>query len=889
MEQHQIIVCPKCQKKLRLPSNLGMLSVKCPNCLNEFLWEPHKRVTNHHEPVLKKRLAKIVGISLCLLIAVALLIYHNQNILKHLAIEPQQAKWVTISYLDLIDPQAIIRTGQTLKSALADPNMRGAIQPFVDSYSFLLEHTLEMISGPAQPPHSDLVKMFLAGSAQPGWVSILRGGRLHVTANNQNDVRIFAVGNDPHKAYDNNYSVIRHCLNALVPSNSSALNVEVYAYENDYEKSELRLNLSPYIISASAFPSKGLPLNLTGLAAFFDETPEIQGARLDRSEGLTLYGKLGAKQTLAGADISLSDFVVAYRAVFHAGDNQPFVSLDPHLDATKVTVNFGGFLEDTRIGSVVLAADKRFKTVTSGLDPNTFSDLRSYTRKHVASFLSVSEQELLDSSSLSHGKWIGTRFWFYPDSIGIESDLDYQFAVITKPVFMADAERCRDDFTSPEEFERKKRATLSPSIRRNIGHLNQNYAQYASAFGELSELTAVARLMGVCSWLYKARPKWLDLDSLLSVEVPICNTPREKTQLVAACCVSCSNSDALTTDYIVKNSSVVYLSPILDKKVSDHFGNSSKLAKYLCVKNGMKEENYKAYDSEAAQLFKAYRNMKVRDIIKTKEELKALASYSAASLHVQEPSVAKTLKNNIISSEKSLERLGVRIEQIERSIDSAGNVSIYNRLVDEHNELVSEYKAIGQRYNQLVNRYNSLNVEYPFIIEIGGGINLEPRNFKIKPLRSSARLNEFRQIMDKVGTQWQSINGSGKWIRSRTGAGSQEAKIKLPRIEWMSKKESTLNGTVYTDIQSSAKHQYWSAMDSQTGSWRDCRKIDGSSYQERSYQVESAQLQIAEFHAGELKSCIAGKRDTTGRIVFRRLDRKDVLKPQEPPIWFTTH
>ena len=204
-----------------------------------------------------------------------------------------------------------------------------------------------------------------------------------------------------------------------------------------------------------------------------------------------------------------SDLAVAYRAVFHAGDNEAFISLDPHSDPTKVTVNFGGYLENTRIGSVVLEADKRFKTITSGLDPNKFNDLRQYTRQYVPSFLTVAEQDLTDSSHLSYGKWIGTRFWFYPDSIGIESDLNYQYAMITNPIFMADAERSRDDFASPEEFQKKKNTTLSPSIRRNIDHLNQNYLQYAQAFNELKELTTVARLMGICSWLYKASPHGL--------------------------------------------------------------------------------------------------------------------------------------------------------------------------------------------------------------------------------------------------------------------------------------------------------------------------------------------------------------------------------------------
>ena len=546
-----------------------------------------------------------------------------------------------------------------------------------------------------------------------------------------------------------------------------------------------------------------------------------------------------------------------------------------------------GSLEDTRIGHVVLEADKRFKTITSGLDPNNLNDLRKYTRRHVPSFLSVAEQDLLDSSFISHGKWVGTRFWFYPDSVNVESDLSYQYALITNPQFMADAERSRDDFASPEEFEKKKNATLSPSIRRNIDHLNQNYAQYANAFGELRELTTVARLMGICSWLYKANPRWLDLDALLSVELPPLLTAREKTQLISACIVSYSKTDGMNADYVAKNSTVTYLSPVLDKKVSDFFGSPTNLAKYLSLKNGNKEENHRAYESDALQLFKAHRNSQVKDIIRTKGDIEALASYSADALDVQKPSAARTLESNMKVDVEALEKLKAAIEQIERSISSASSASSHNALVDQHNQLVSQYNSVRDRYNQTVSRHKSLDIKSSSIIRISGGINLEPRNFKIKTPKTSAKLQGFRVIFDKIGTDWRSINGSGKWIKNGIETGRTEVKQKVPKLEWTQKKETASGSSTNRHFQADSEHQYWSAIDSQTGSWRDCRKIDGESYQERVYDPKSKKFQIAEFHSGRLVDSITGEMDNTGRIIFRKSERKDILKPQEPPIWFS--
>ena len=895
MEQHELVVCPKCQQKLRVPSGQGLLSVRCPTCENQFHWHHAKGIiTADFEPIKKNPLRKSFSAILVLLSVIGLLVYmsYRGSIPTQPKTQPTppkaQPKWITISYADLLDPQAIIRTGQNLKSALGDSHLKGAIQPFIDQYSFLLQHSFEMISGSDRLPHNSVIDAYPLGSAQPAWVAILRGGRIHVTADNKNHARVFLLGDDPEKSYQTNYSVIRHCLNALTPSDGSPLNVDVYAYSNDYASSELRLNFNPYSISASSFPPRGVPLDLAGLAAFFNEAPEIQGAQLDRSKGLILYGKQGAKQTLAGANISLSDFAVAYRAVFHAGDNEAFISLDFHTDPTKVTVNFGGFLEDTRIGSVVLEADKRFKTVTSGIDPNSFTDLRKYTRQNVPSFMSVTEQDLVDSSFISHGKWVGTRFWFYPDSIGLESDLSYQYALITNPQFMADAERSKDDFASPEEFERKKSATLSPSIRRNIDHLNLNYSQYANAFPELKELTTVARLMGICSWLYKATPGWLDLDALLSVELPPLVTPREKTQLVSACVVSYAKSEGINTDYVIKNASVVYLSPVLDKKVSEHFGNSANFAKFLCMKKGMDEENSKSYESEASQLFNANRNHSVRDIINTEKDLEDLARYSAHALDVRKPSAAKMLEGNIESDEATLKKLKSKIVQIERTISSAESVSAHNALVDQYNDLVSQYESIRDRYNLAVSKYNSLGgIESLTITEIGGGINLEPRNFNITTPQASAKLLEFQSLTDKVGTEWRSLNGSGKWIKNVTAASGAALKNKLPKFEWTLTKEAISGGSTYRHVQADLNHQAWSAGESQTGSWRDCRKIDRDLYQERVYEAESKKLQIAEFHSGKLENNIIGQMDNTGRIVFRKSERKDIMKPKEPPVWFS--
>jgi hypothetical protein len=148
-------------------------------------------------------------------------------------------------------------------------------------------------------------------------------------------------------------------------------------------------------------------------------------------------------------------------------------------------------------------------------------------------------------------------------------------------------------------------------------------------------------------------------------------------------------------------------------------------------------------------------------------------------------------------------------------------------------------------------------------------------------------LLEFQSLTDKVGTEWRSLNGSGKWIKNVTAASGAALKNKLPKIEWTLTKEAISGGSTYRHVQADLNHQAWSAGESQTGSWRDCRKIDRDLYQERVYEAESKKLQIAEFHSGKLENNIIGQMDNTGRIVFRKSERKDIMKPKEPPVWFS--
>ena len=896
-----VISCPKCDVGLRIPENLGNVEIKCPSCGWQFLWNESHGIFYERQistPESYSFLKKVKNNTLAIaigIIVVGIIVYLNYTPKEKIVppstsrslqtnVNNEPKKWITINYSNLLDPNAIIRTGQTLRAALSDPHLKGAIQPFVDHFSRLLQPAIEMTFGPDSLPFSNVVDFYPEGSIQPAWVGIMRGGRILVSSDNNGHARVFLLGDNPKSLYMKYQSVVRHCLNGLIPTDGSKLAVEVYAYKNDYINSQLKLNLKPYVFISSHFSSSKLPIDLAGLDEFFKSGAQLEGANLNRNGGLVLFGKEVPNQTIANSSVSLSDFAVAYRAVFHAGDNEAFISLDPHKDPTKVTVNFGGFLENTRVGSVVLESDKRFKTITSGLDPNSHKDIRNYTRQFIPSFLSVSEQDLLRRDFSTGGKWIGTRFWFYPDSIGIETDFNYDYAIITKPQFTADAERSKEDFISPEEFEKKKKAYLSPSIRRNIDHLNNNYVDYAFAFQEIRELGVIARLMGICSWLYDAKPNWLDLDALLSVELPPFKTERERTQLMAASFVSYLEADEIDYDYIKTKSQIIYLTPILEKKVGDYFNNPINVSKFLCEKNGIDQDRHNIYQEEGSTIFNSNFNKQVKSIIKTKIDLKALAMYASDNIDISPPQNVDFVIREIDDNKAMLDKLESEIDIIKMKMENA-SIWEYNSLVSEHNQMVEQYETLWQKYNQNVDYYNQLDVEFPQIVEIGGGINLEPRNFRIRKSSNSKKLNQFENIAEKTKYEWTIIDGKDKWIRSKTKTGVSSFQNKLPDINWISKISSKTTKTSFEFLTTEVGENYWVSTSTE-GSWRDLFKTEKLKYRERSFNKNTRKLHIAEFESGNLKKYVTGQFIRDDYIVFSVSDRKDIMVPSSPPVWW---
>ncbi|HEY6000813.1 MAG TPA: hypothetical protein VI078_16120, partial [bacterium] len=648
---------------------------------------------------------------------------------------------IAVSYAELIDPDAVTRTGRKLSAAVLDAGTpRSFLQPFLDAYSSLLPYAVEMVFGPDQEPRTDVLERWPPGSPQPAWVALFRGGRYRAAADRKGRVRLFLPGTDAAAAWREHYPVVRHCLAALAADVGAALTVEIFAYRNDYRRRELMLSLRPATVTAADFPPERPPPDLAALEEFFGRGGQLEGAQLDAAAGLVLFARPDRRDSLGGEPVSLADLAVAYRAAFHAGDNDAFVSLDPNADPVLTSVNFGGTLEDTRIGAAVLAADRRFKTVCTGLDPVTHRDVRAEIRRRIPEFMTNSERGMLDPDAEQAETWVSSRYWFYPESVSVDADPRDGFAVITRPRFTADAERIGKGFEGADG--RRKRAALPPSARANIRQLNEQYERYAAAFPEIGDLAAVARLMAVATWLRRSDTSGLDLDALLAVQLPAVSTPRTLERIVTTEYLPIPPGAAITGTLVREQSGVLWLTPALQQAVGEFFHDPQSFAAWLCTRDKAGRRACGEYEAEAVARFKDGREAPVRSLLRTERDLLSLLEFLSQRLAYPLPPAGEAERAEQVADRTRLGELRAELERVRAELVAAGEPAPAG-LVAEREDLERRYGAIMKTYHERGKAAASWQTRSKF--QVNGGISLRPGEFTIRADARSAALKDFKR------------------------------------------------------------------------------------------------------------------------------------------------
>jgi hypothetical protein len=640
---------------------------------------------------------------------------------------------VQISYSDLIDKGTITHSGQTIEALLnkaskSQPSQSAEIyselQPYLELFSFICNDIVVSVKSGDMMPYVNVVADYQTGSRQPGWAALFREGHYQLFVGN-GKARLFLKGKSPLDLFNQHYNVIRHPLReALTTIGTDKMTVEVYAFKNDYPSRTISLDLNPHVLEVATNQlgpkSKALPLG--DLADFFNQGITLEAAEIDGNADFYLYGTPSARQTLATRPQSLEDFAVVYRSMFHHGYNAPYISLDRHEDNRFAKVNFGGLLEDTRVGSVVLEADKLFKTMSTGLDPNTRSLIKGKITDTVPDFMTEDERGLKEVKDTETGH-VQIRYWFYPDQI--RSVTDGRIGVVERYQFMADAERM------------DSKVTLGRASRDTIDHLNRKFADYAQALPTYRELNTVGRMMAIARWIQESSARnQVDLDALLSVELSPFKTPRRTKKLLA-----------------------ITAEAYAGEGVEGNIRTRRKVYSLDAVLEGAKSS---IGDSDILKLARRHFD-KIKDPYLIPYEI-------------------QNSGNKIEKIKATLESLQTRIDRERMTLDRSNDFEIgrFNAMVDEFNSLREEHNNAVRSYNE-----SGRDRQYSIrsIVSVGGGINLRPKSFA-KPLQvldSSPLIQRIRSSQIIIRSSPGTVDGKAKSSAKRN---SEMGAIKRLPIPW---------------------------------------------------------------------------------------------------------
>jgi hypothetical protein len=661
-----------------------------------------------------------------------------------------QARWVDANYDDLINRAQLTASGRTVGAVLgtfsAGRRDQAQLQPFLDRYAGMLDDLVAAERPSDRVNYAAICDSFPAGSAQPAWAALVRSGAMHISSDGKGRVRIFlpvsypSTSVDPKVVYRSRYGVLRHPLGWLADKQAGQpLTIEVFCYNNDYARQTLHLYLQSYSFMEGSFPSSfPQALNLDELREFMQVAPRVIGARIEAGS-LVIVGDKSNRETLAGSPISIADLAIAYRACWHSGADEPYVSLDPHADPTKVTVSLGGYLEDTRIGTVLLEADKRFKSFSTGLSPDGVADITPTVQARVPTFI-PSDQRHFSNPTIETG-WRGTRFWFYPDSIVVESNLDGSIAAIVSPRFTADAERSEEDMRKLGVEMKSAKVMLDPETRESIAEFNRDYDQLRGNFPELNELDTVGRIMGLFVWSKRSLSRnQLDWDALLGVELPAYSTPRDKYQLI-------------TASHLVESGEA----PALSQKIN-RFAFTRMLSVRFAEFRFSESEMVRLREGSASRLWDVRRttaglwsgvdaDKPIGELLNDKVLVQNFAS--VMSKRFQKSPQMDALKARLDATKAEMARLDALITQGKAQLAAMNSAQFhdeYNKLVDNVNETIGARRNLTVVFNEAVDAYNASPQVTRSVVQVGGGISVRPESFSIRSEPASPAVAKVKEL-----------------------------------------------------------------------------------------------------------------------------------------------
>ena len=688
-------------------------------------------------------------------------------------------QWVEASYDDIIERAQLTQSGRSVGEVLRTfdgrRNDRGELQSSLDRFAAMLDDVVAAERPSAPNGFAPICDSFPAGSAQPAWAALVRSGAMHISTDGKGSVRLYLPVSstsgsvDASATYKARYSVLRHPLAWLADNNGGKpLSVEVFCFNNDYARKTLHLSLRTTVFSEGRFPSAAAqPLNIAEIQDFMQSAPRIVGARLGAGS-VMLLGEKSRSETLDGAPLSIADLAVAYRACVHSGANEPFVSLDPHAQPTKVTVSLGGYLEDTRIGTVLLEADKRFKSLSTGLSPDGIADIAATVQARVPTFIATDQRHFATKGT--EAGWRGTRYWFYPDSIVVESNLSGTVAAVVSPRFTADAERSKEDVSSLGAKMESAKALLAPETRESIADFNRDYDQLSGSFNELNELDTVGRIMGLFVWSNRSLSRTqVDWDALMGIELPAYATPRDKYQLLSSSLLVKSGRGTSTSLQIVRQAFTRFLSV----RFADFKFTDAEIAK---LREGVAGQPWDVRRSTAGSWVGGDAAKPIGGLLTSKVLVRNFTTVMSDRSgdnprHEELNASLDTIKAEMTELDASIALIKERMTVLER----AQMFDDYNALVRKVNAAIGTRRNLTARYNETVAAYNDLPQVTRSIVHIGGGISVRPDSFSIRDVATSPSVEKIEDLSKRPA------DPEG-YVRSRPAGSSPSTGPKLSSV-----------------------------------------------------------------------------------------------------------
>jgi len=475
--------------------------------------------------------------------------------------------WVEIDYAEIIDRREPTHSGEAVAGLLRrlegrpmphgpevarrpdDQLSHVLLDPVLEKYAFVMSDALDAVSPPSSqaPPLYELAGLWQPGEAEPAWVELLRARKYLVESDGTGRMRICIPAPDGvEAAWNDHWRVLRHVFRSeqarLAASRSGksdsapVLDVEIHPYQHLPARSVFRLGMKPVLRQITTIgPYEERPsVDFEAWRNFLKEGRSLEGGRLDPDGSIRfLSSASGAPAEILGTPVSLADMAVAYRAIFHGGLGEPYMSLDRGYSPQTTRVNYGGRLRDTRLGMAALLCDIRFKTISVGFDIFEGRDVRERIRKQLPSFMTHVEKFAADPAArgvLSQQ----TRMWFYPDKVDMTLSSQGDVLVLRTVRMSAASERLNE--AGLKDRGEAARPADPPWTTATVKVVNEGYDVLAGLFPELSDLDQVVRLLSFFTWLKIAEGDGLpvpDLDALLAVELPSYPTPRRFPQMLS--------------------------------------------------------------------------------------------------------------------------------------------------------------------------------------------------------------------------------------------------------------------------------------------------------------------------------------------------------------------